>query len=337
MKRIFKKEEETQVVDTGAEEIAALREAVLEQRIPAEVEKILLKEVDRLEKINPASAEYTIGLNHIDYVTTLPWNRYTQDNLDIRRAEQILNSDHYGLEEIKERILEHLAVRQMKLSRKNTILVVDDEQITRMNLEHVLSKEGYEVSTADGGTQALDFLKDKTVDLVITDLKMDKIDGMALLERIKATSPSTEVIIISGYATVLTAVDAIKRGSFHFISKPLKLDDIRETVKKALGKKTGLVEAKGPVICFAGPPGTGKPSLGQSIAQSLERKFVRISLAGVKDEADIRGHRRSYAGALAGRIIQEIRRAESLNPVLGGRIFTPRVRPVKSQCSPVPK
>ena len=316
MKRIFKKEEETEVIDTRAEEIAALREAVLDQSMPVEVEKILFKEVDRLEKINPTAVEYTIGLNHIDYVTTLPWNRYTQDNLDIRRAEQILNSDHYGLEEIKERILEHLAVRQMKLSRKNTILVVDDEQITRMNLEHVLSKEGYEVSTADGGTQALEFLKGKTVDLVITDLKMDKIDGMALLERIKATSPSTEVIIISGYATVLTAVDAIKRGSFHFIPKPLKLDDIRETVKKALGKKTGLVEAKGPVICFAGPPGTGKTSLGQSIAQSLERKFVRISLAGVKDEADIRGHRRSYAGALAGRIIQEIRRAESLNPVL---------------------
>jgi len=316
VKRIFKKEEETEVIDTRAEEIAALREAVLDQSMPVEVEKILFKEVDRLEKINPTAVEYTIGLNHIDYVTTLPWNRYTQDNLDIRRAEQILNSDHYGLEEIKERILEHLAVRQMKLSRKNTILVVDDEQITRMNLEHVLSKEGYEVSTADGGTQALEFLKGKTVDLVITDLKMDKIDGMALLERIKATSPSTEVIIISGYATVLTAVDAIKRGSFHFIPKPLKLDDIRETVKKALGKKTGLVEAKGPVICFAGPPGTGKTSLGQSIAQSLERKFVRISLAGVKDEADIRGHRRSYAGALAGRIIQEIRRAESLNPVL---------------------
>lgn len=316
MKRIFKKEEATQVVDQGAEEIAALREVILDQKIPAEVEKILLKEIARLEKINPASAEYTIGLNHIDYVITLPWNRYTQDNLDIQRAAKILDSDHYGLGEIKERILEHLAVRQMKLSRKNTILVVDDEQITRMNLEHVLSKEGYEVSTADGGTQALEFLKKNTMDLVITDLKMDKIDGMALLERIKASSPSTEVIIISGYATVLTAVDAIKRGSFHFIPKPLKLDDIRETVKKALSKKTGLVEAKGPVICFAGPPGTGKTSLGQSIAQSLERKFVRISLAGVKDEADIRGHRRSYAGALAGRIIQEIRRAESLNPVL---------------------
>ncbi|MCG8552260.1 MAG: response regulator, partial [Desulfobacterales bacterium] len=316
MKRIFKKEEDTGILDTGAEEVAALREAVLAQSMPPEVENILLKEVDRLEKINPSAAEYTIGLNHIDYVTTLPWNRYTQDNLDIQRAERILNSDHYGLGEIKERILEHLAVRQMKLSRKNTILVVDDEQITRMNLAHVLSKEGYEVNTADGGTRALTFLKQKTVDLVITDLKMDKIDGMTLLERIKASSPSTEVIIISGYATVLTAVDAIKRGSFHFIPKPLKLDDIRETVKKALGKKRGLVEARGPVICFAGPPGTGKTSLGQSIAQTLERKFVRISLAGVKDEADIRGHRRSYAGALAGRIIQEIRRAESLNPVL---------------------
>ena len=258
MKRIFKKEEETEVIDTRAEEIAALREAVLDQSMPAEVEKILLKEVDRLEKINPTAAEYTIGLNHIDYVTTLPWNRYTQDNLDIRRAEQILNSDHYGLEEIKERILEHLAVRQMKLSRKNTILVVDDEQITRMNLEHVLSKEGYEVSTADGGTQALEFLKGKTVDLVITDLKMDKIDGMALLERIKATSPSTEVIIISGYATVLTAVDAIKRGSFHFIPKPLKLDDIRETVKKALGKKNRSCGSQGACNLLCRPSGHGE-------------------------------------------------------------------------------
>ncbi len=316
MKRIFKKEEEPrEVIEPQVEEIDDLFQSVVEQKMPAEVEKILLKEVDRMRRLSPSSAEYAIALAHIDYVITLPWHRYTKDNLDITRAEKILDSEHYGLEEIKERILEHLAVRQMKLSRKNTILVVDDEKVTRMNLEHVLSKEGYEVNMAEGGTQALEFLKNRKVDLVITDLKMDKIDGMALLERIKADSPDTEVIIISGYATVLTAVDAIKRGSFHFIPKPLKLDDIRETVKKALSRKTGLVETRGPVICFAGPPGTGKTSLGQSIAKSLERKFVRISLAGVKDEADIRGHRRSYAGALTGRIIQEIRRAESMNPV----------------------
>ncbi|WDP91246.1 MAG: endopeptidase La [Desulfobacter sp.] len=314
MRSIFKKEEAVET-ETASAEIDELREAVLNRNMPAAVEKIVLKEVDRLLKINPASAEYTIGLNHIDYLTTLPWNRYTQDNLDTLRAEKILDAAHYGLGEIKERILEHLAVRQMKLSKKNTVLVVDDEEMTRMNLSHVLTKEGYEVDTAGSGSQALLLLENQQFDLVVTDLKMDKVDGLTLLDCIKKTSPGTEVIIISGYATVLTAVDAIKRGSFHFIAKPLKLDEIRATVKKALEKKTGLVETRSPVICFAGPPGTGKTSLGQSIAKSLERKFVRVSLAGIKDEADIRGHRRSYAGALAGRIIQEIRRAESSNPV----------------------
>ena len=322
MRAIFRKEEkpaatssETIASDTAAVELDALRQAVLECKMPAAVEKLVLKEVDRLLKINPASAEYTIGLNHIDYLTTLPWRHYTQDNLDMHRAEKILNQEHYGLEKIKERILEHLAVRRMKLSRKNTIMVVDDEKMTRMNLSHVLSKEGYEVATAASGIEALEIMDSESFDLVITDLKMDKMDGLDLLDQIKKRRPSTEVIIISGYATVLTAVDAIKRGSFHFIAKPLKLDEIRNTVKTALEKKTGIVETRSPVICFAGPPGTGKTSLGLSIARSLERKFVRVSLAGVKDEADIRGHRRSYAGAMAGRIIQEIRRAETGNPV----------------------
>ncbi len=180
---------------------------------------------------------------------------------------------------------------------------------------HVLSKEGYTVETASSGGQALKMIDKDKFDLVITDLKMDKIDGLTLLDNIKKNTPGTEVIIITGYATVLTAVDAIKRGSFHFIAKPLKLDEIRSTVKIALSKQTGVVDSKSPVICFTGPPGTGKTSLGQSIARSLERKFIRISLAGMTDEADIRGHRRSYVGALSGRIIQEIRRVESSNPV----------------------
>ena len=203
----------------------------------------------------------------------------------------------------------------MKLSVKNSVLIVDDEKMTRMNLSHVLSKEGYEVETDSSGSDALERLSKKHFDLVITDLKMDKVDGLMLLDTIKKNSPATEVIIITGYATVLTAVDAIKRGSFHFIAKPLKLDEIRSTVKSALSKKTGMIHSKSPVICFTGPPGIGKTSLGQSIARSLERKFVRISLAGMKDEADIRGHRRSYVGALSGRIIQGIRRVESGNPV----------------------
>lgn len=312
MKNFFKKDNEP---DEKFDEIDALRQSVLDRNMSEPVEKIALKEVDRLLKISPASAEYTIGFNYIDYLTSLPWNQFTEDNLDIKRAVTILDREHYGLQEIKERILEHLAVRLMKLSAKRSILVVDDEKMTRTNLQHILTKEGYDVETADGGDTALEQLNQVKFDLVVTDLKMDKVDGMMLLEIIKKQSPETEVIIVTGYATVLTAVDAIKKGSFHFLAKPLKLDEIRATVKKALSKKHGVTQSKSPVICFTGPPGIGKTSLGQSIARSLERKFIRISLAGIKDEADIRGHRRSYVGALPGRIIQGIRRVESCNPV----------------------
>ena len=107
----------------------------------------------------------------------------------------------------------------------------------------------------------------------------------------------------------------MKKGSYYYLSKPFKLDEIRSTVKAALSKKRAQLESRGPLLCFVGPPGTGKTSLGMSIARSLERKFIRISLAGMKDEAQIRGHRRSYVGALPGRIIQEIRRCEAKNPV----------------------
>jgi ATP-dependent Lon protease len=327
MKAFFKKKSSRKKLDQkktdqkntetepGASEIGDLRQSVLDRKMPEAVEKIVLKEVDRLLNVGSLSAEYTMGITYIDYLITLPWNQFTEDNLDISRAEEILNREHHGMDEVKERILEHLAVRLMKLSKKNEILIVDDEKMTRMNLLHVLSKEGYHVRTATNGTQALEFLDRERFDLVITDLKMDKVDGLMLLDEIKKNSPETEVIIITGYATVLTAVDAIKRGSFHFIAKPLKLDEIRSTVTLALSRKKGVVGSKSPVICFTGPPGTGKTSLGQSIARSLERKFIRISLAGMKDEADIRGHRRSYVGALSGRIIQEIRRVESCNPV----------------------
>jgi ATP-dependent Lon protease len=310
--RIFKKGADKELVS----EIEELKETVVYASMPEPVEKVAFKEIDRLSKTSPSSAEYTIGINYIDYLVSLPWNKMTNDNLDIKRAEFVLNEEHYGLPDIKDRILEHLAVRILKLSSQHTILVVDDEKMTRQNLEHVFKKDGYAVKTAASGTEALGFLKESAFDVIVTDLKMEKVDGMDVLSRAKAKDPSTEVIIITGYATVNTAIEAMKKGSYHFLAKPLKLNEIRETIQKALFKKKVRLEPKGPVLCFAGPPGTGKTSLGRSIARSLERKFVRMSLAGMKDEAEIRGHRKSYVGALPGRIIQEIRRAETKNPLI---------------------
>jgi len=308
--RIFKKGE------GPISDIDELRHIVLDAKMPAPVEKVALKETEKLSKMSPSTAEYTIGINYIEYLVSLPWNSMTEDNLDIDRAERILNDAHYGLPKIKDRILEHLAVRILKSSERHKILVVDDEKMARLNLEYVFTKEGYYVDTAASGVEALGLLEKTGYDVVVTDFKMDKIDGMGVLEQAKRKNPNTEVIMITGYATVPRAIEAMKKGSYHFLSKPLNLAEIRATIKKALFKKKFQLSSRGPVLCFVGPPGTGKTSLGKSIAQSLERKFTRISLAGIKDEAQIRGHRRSYVGALPGRIIQEIRRAESKNPVI---------------------
>jgi ATP-dependent Lon protease len=309
---IFKKSEGKLQAAT----IEDLRQMIVSSKMPSHVQQIANKELEMLSKTSPAMAEYAIGLTYVDYLVGLPWNKKTEDSLDLERAERILNERHYGLHKVKERILEHLAVKILITNKKPRILIVDDEEIARKNLEHILRKDNYSVITAANGEEALKKMETSNFDIILTDIRMEKVNGLEVLEKAKSKYPDTKVIMITGYASVDSAVETLKKGAFHYIEKPFKVDAVREIIKQALDKKLSAISTKGSVLCFAGPPGTGKTSLGRSIAEALGRKFARISLAGMKDEAEIRGHRRTYVGAMPGRIIEEIRRAGSANPVL---------------------
>ncbi len=176
--------------DTNSAEVANLRERIEKNNLPPEAKKVALKELERLQQTPTGAAEYTITRNYLDWIANLPWDKSTEDKLDLPAAARLLDEQHYGLTKVKDRLLEYLAV----IKFKNKL--------------------------------------------------------------------------------------------------------------------------KGPILCLVGPPGVGKTSLGRSVADALGRKFARISLGGMRDEAEIRGHRRTYVGALPGRILQTLRRVESNNPVI---------------------
>ncbi len=188
-------------------EIEEFRRKIETVGMTEEAEKEARRELDRMAKLPTAAAEYGVIRTYLDWLVNLPWNLRTEDNLEISHAEEVLDTDHYGLEDIKERILEFLAVRKLRSER-------------------------FDELHADGTT------------------------------------------------------DYVRR------------------------------EREGAILCFVGPPGVGKTSLGASIARAMGRKFIRMSLGGVRDEAEIRGFRRTYIGAMPGRIVQTLRRTESRNPVI---------------------
>jgi ATP-dependent Lon protease len=219
-------------------EINELTSKIEKAGMPAEAEKEARRELDRLSKMPPAAAEYSVIKTYLDWLVSMPWQVATTDNLDIARVRTVLDEDHYDLEKIKERILEYLAVRKLRQERKPAPPPPEPDQASP-------------AETAPVGDAA---------------------------QEAKPAEPVPE-------EQPEEPVDHIRR------------------------------EREGVILCFVGPPGTGKTSLGQSIARAMGRKFTRMSLGGMRDEAEIRGHRRTYIGAMPGRIIQAIKRVGSKNPV----------------------
>ncbi len=209
------------------DDVEEMRKRIEELELTEEQRSEIDRELRRLERTSPQSAEYQVIRTFLEWITELPWNERSEDKIDLVRAEQILEEDHHGLEDVKDRILEFLAVRKLQLERAEEEEPVEEPASSSGN------GEGEE-----------------------------------------AAEP----------APLITA------------------EDIHHT-------------GRGPILLFVGPPGVGKTSIAQSIARSLGRRYVRISLGGARDEADIRGHRRTYVGAMPGRIIQGMRQAKSKNPV----------------------
>ena len=215
----------------------ALRGRTREAKLPQHVQDVLAAEFAKLEQTDPALGEYSLGLNYIEMVLALPWTRSSQCKLDLARAQAVLEARHHGLSRVKQRIYEFLAAKTLCSKARQTILIVDDEEIARANMKHVLVKEGYTCHDAGNGAEAMEVMAREEIDLVVTDLKMERMDGLELLEQINRTAPEVPVIMVTGFATVSSAVDALKRGAAHYLGKPVSLDELRATVREVLEKK----------------------------------------------------------------------------------------------------
>lgn len=298
-----------------AEDPTTLRGKVAAAKLPEDAQRAAEAEIARMEKTDPSVAEYAIALGYVECLLSLPWSDMAPASFDLDGAARVFDASHAGLGQVRERVLEHLAAHALGASRPFSLLVVDDEPIARANLELVLRREGHHVEVAANGEEALRRFDGQEFDLVVSDLKMDTMDGQQLLEAIRERSPETQCIIVTGFATVDSAVRAMRSGAVHYLTKPIDLDDLRAAVADVLRGRRARYRMRAPLLCFVGPPGVGKTSVGQAIAKAMNRPFVRLSLADLRDEAELRGHRRTYAGAMPGRIMQALRTAGVRNPV----------------------
>ena len=234
------------------------------------------RELRRLERTSPQSAEYQVIRTFLEWIMELPWGERTEDKIVLSRAEEILEEDHYGLEDVKDRVLEFLAVRKLQLDRAAEEAALEEE----VALEEADADEAAEVPEADGGDGAESVSDAGNGNGTAAEVDVDEAEGDAGSEG----------------------------GEGH------RAED-EPTPSHTLTHDEDELTGRGPILLFTGPPGVGKTSIAQSIARSLGRKYVRISLGGARDEADIRGHRRTYVGAMPGRIIQGLKQAGTKNPV----------------------
>jgi ATP-dependent Lon protease len=266
-------EEERDDVEEMRQRIEAL-ELSEEQRLEVD------RELRRLERTSPQSAEYQVIRTFLEWVTELPWNERTEEKIDLARAEEILEEDHHGLEDVKDRVLEFLAVRKLQLERA---------EVAEAGAEAAQARPG-EATRDDGSGEPA---------------------GPATTEEVSAADRASPESEASGDEAPADEAPEDEAAEGETPADEAAEDEAPED--EAVPDET--VVGRGPILLFVGPPGVGKTSIAQSIARSLGRKYVRISLGGARDEADIRGHRRTYVGAMPGRIIQGMRQAKTKNPV----------------------